>query len=54
MTAIGANVIGAITLSTLGYAVAGGWGLIVGLGLSIALVLKLTRWMLSKLLESDL
>ncbi len=54
ITAIGGNVLGAIILSTFGYALAGGWGLLVGLGLSIALFIKLTRWMLSKLLESDL
>ena len=54
ITAMGANVLGAITLSMFGYALAGGWGLIIGLGLSIALFLKLTRWMLTKLLESDL
>ena len=54
ITAIGANVIGAATLSIFGYALAGGWGLALGLGLSIALLLKVTRWMLSKLLETDL
>ena len=54
ITAIGGNVLGAITLSSFGYALAGGWGLIVGLSLSIALFIKLTRWMLGKLLESDL
>ena len=54
VTAIGANLLGAATLSTGGYALAGGWGLVVGLGLSVVLFLKLTRWMLSKLLESDL
>lgn len=54
IVALGANILGAVTLSVLGYAVAGGWGLVVGLGLSVALVLRLTRWMLSELLQSDL
>ena len=52
--AISVNVLTAIILSMFGYALAGVWGLIIGFGLAIALVLKLTRWMLSKLLESDL
>lgn len=54
VTAIGANLVRAATLSTFGYALAGGWGLTLGLGLSIALLIALTRWMLAKLLESDL
>jgi ribosomal protein L37AE/L43A len=51
---ISANVLTAIALSMFGYALAGMWGLIIGFGVAIALVLKLTRWMLGKLLEYDL
>ena len=53
LTAIGANVLGVITLSTGGYAVGGNWGLLIGLALSVALFLKLIRWMLSSILEAD-
>jgi ribosomal protein L37AE/L43A len=53
-TAIGANVLGAVLLTTFGYALAGGWGLALGLVLSFVLLIKLVRWMLSELLESDL
>ncbi|MDF1512481.1 MAG: hypothetical protein P1S60_01600 [Anaerolineae bacterium] len=53
LTAIATNILGAVALSVLGYTVAGGWGLAAGFGLSIALLLKVTRWMLGQLLEAD-
>jgi DNA-directed RNA polymerase subunit RPC12/RpoP len=54
MSAIGANVLGAILFSMCGYALAGRWGLITGLVLSLVMAVKLTRWMLATLLEFDL
>lgn len=44
------TVMGAAVLSGGGYLFAGAWGLIVGLGGSVALTLALTRWMLARLL----
>lgn len=52
LTAVSGTIVGALGLSSGGYALAGEWGLMVGLGLSIALVLVLTRWMLARLLDN--
>lgn len=54
LTTIGGNLLGAALLSFTGYALAGTIGLAVGLGLSIVLLIRLTRWMLNQLLASDL
>jgi ribosomal protein L37AE/L43A len=54
LTAVGGTIVGSMGLSAGGYMVAGGWGLVTGLGLSVALVLKLTRWMLARLLDNKL
>ncbi len=52
LIAVGGTILGAITLATGGYVLAGLAGLSVGLGLAIALVLTLTRWMLGELIDS--
>jgi ribosomal protein L37AE/L43A len=52
LTAVGGTVVGALGLSSGGYMLAGEWGLMAGLGLSVALVLTLTRWMLAHLLDN--
>lgn len=49
--ALGGSILGAVALILGGYALAGGWGLVLGGGLSAWLVLALTRWMLVQLLE---
>lgn len=54
LSTIGGNLLGAAILSLAGYALAGKLGLAVGLGLSIVLLIRLTRWMLNQLLDSDL
>jgi hypothetical protein len=52
LSALGGTLVGAATLSIGGYMLAGFMGLLIGLGLSIALVLTLTRWMLGELIDS--
>jgi len=51
LLSIGGTAIGTGLLSSGGYLVAGGWGLVIGLGGSALLGLWLTRWMLVRLLE---
>jgi hypothetical protein len=52
LVTLGGTIMGATGLSTGGYALAGIWGLMMGLGLSVGLVLLLTRWMLIQLLDT--
>jgi len=52
LVALGGTAVGAVTLTSGGYLLAGFVGLTVGLGLSIVLVLRLTRWMLGELIDS--
>jgi ribosomal protein L37AE/L43A len=53
ITAVGGTIVGAMGLSSGGYILAGELGLMAGLGLSVALVLVLTRWMLARLLDQS-
>jgi len=51
LAALGGTIIGSGVLSSGGYVLAGSWGLAAGLVGSLFLVLTLTRWMLTQLLE---
>ncbi len=51
LTAVGGSLLGALTLTGGGYALAGGWGLLAGSLASVVLMLALVRWMLAHLLS---